>query len=49
MAWKHASSSPPRQFRVIAKACKVMATVFWDAEGTVLTDYVEHSSTITGT
>jgi len=26
-----------------------MATVFWDAEGTVLTHYLEHSSTITGT
>ena len=26
-----------------------MATVFWVAEGTVLTDYLEHGSTITGT
>ena len=25
-----------------------MATVFWDAEGTVLVDYLEHGSTITG-
>jgi len=26
-----------------------MATVFWDSEGIVLTDYLEHSRTITGT
>jgi len=29
-------------------ACKVMMTVFWDAEGTALTDYLERGSTITG-
>ena len=49
MAWKHACSPPPRKFRVDASARKVMATVFWNAEGTVLTDYLEHGSTITGT
>jgi len=27
----------------------VIATVFWDADETVLTDYLEHGSTITGT
>jgi len=26
-----------------------MATVFWDSEGIVLTDYLEHGRTITGT
>jgi len=26
-----------------------MATVFWDSEGIVLTDYLEHGTTITGT
>ena len=26
-----------------------MATVLWDAEGTVPTDYIEHGSTVTGT
>ena len=49
MTWKHACSPPPRKFRVVASARKVMATVFWDAEGTVLTDYLEHGRTITGT
>jgi len=48
MTWKHVSSPPPTKFRVVASACKVMATVFWDAEGIVLVDYLEHGSTITG-
>jgi len=26
-----------------------MATLFWDADGSVLTDYLEHSIIITGT
>ena len=30
-------------------ARKVMATVFWDSEGIVLIDYLEHGSTIIGT
>ena len=33
----------------MALARKVMATVLSDAEGTVLTDYLKHGSTITGT
>jgi len=49
MALKHASSPPPRKFRVLASARKVMATVFWDAEGIVVIDYLVHGSTITGT
>ena len=48
MAWKHVTSPLPRKLRVVASARKVMATVFWDAEGIVLIDYLEHGSTITG-
>jgi len=43
----NAFSPPPRKFCIVASACKVMATVFWDAEGIVLIDYLEHGSTIT--
>jgi len=46
MARKHATSPPARKFRVSAS---VMATVFWDSEGIVLIDYMEHGRTITGT
>jgi len=48
MAWKHVSFSPPRKFLVVASARKDMTTVFWDAEGIVVIDYLEHDSTITG-
>jgi len=48
MAWKNVSSPPPRKFCVVASAHKVMATVFWDAEGIVLIDYLEHGTSITG-
>jgi len=34
---------------VVTSACKVITTVFWDSEGIVLTDYLEHGTTITGT
>jgi len=51
MAWKQVSSffsTPPRKFHVVMLACKVMATVSWNAEGIVLTSNVpaqraEHS------
>ena len=49
MAWKHVTSPPPRKFRVVVSARKVMVTVFWDADGIVLIDYLEHGSTIIGT
>ena len=42
MTWKRVTSPPPSQFHMFASACKVMATVFWDSEGIVLSDYLEH-------
>jgi len=48
MARKHGSSPPPREFCAVASARKVMPTAFSDAEGTVLIDYLEHGSIITG-
>jgi len=48
MAWKHLSSSPPRKLCIAASAHTVMATVFWDAEGIVLINYLVLGSTITG-
>jgi len=49
--WKHASYPAPRNFHVIASACKVMATVsvFWNADGIVLSNCLEHGSTVTET
>lgn len=46
--WRRPGDPPPIKFRVQASAGKVMATVFWDAEGVVKIDYLEHGRTITG-
>jgi histone-lysine N-methyltransferase SETMAR len=48
MEWKHKGSPPPRKFRVCASAGKVMASIFWDAEGILLVDYLDHGATING-
>jgi histone-lysine N-methyltransferase SETMAR len=48
MQWKHACSPSPRKFKVQASAGKIMCTVFWDAEGILLIDYMPHKGTITG-
>lgn len=46
--WKHGGSPPPRKFRAVASANKIMASVFWDAQGVLLVDYLEKGATITG-
>ena len=48
MQWKHSGSPSPRKFKVHASAGKIMCTVFWDAEGILLIDYMPHTVTITG-
>ena len=48
MQWKHATSPSPRKFKVQASAGKVMCTIFWDAEGILLVDFVPHKATVTG-
>lgn len=48
MQWKHPNSPRDVKFRKIASAGKVMASVFWDAQGVILVDYLERGRTITG-
>jgi len=38
--WKHTESSPPKKFRRIASAGKVMASVFWDKSGIIHVDFL---------
>ncbi|GFR72887.1 histone-lysine N-methyltransferase SETMAR [Elysia marginata] len=38
MAWKHPSSPVTKKFKVQRSAAKVVATVFWDAKGVILSD-----------
>jgi len=46
--WKHATSPSPWKFKVQASAGKVMCTIFWDAEGVLLIDFMHHKVTVTG-
>ena len=46
MQWKRSGSPVPRKFRANRSAGKVMATVFWDAQGVIMTDYLESGQTI---
>jgi [histone H3]-lysine36 N-dimethyltransferase SETMAR len=46
--WKHTGSPPPRKFKVVPSAGKIMLSVFWDAQGIILTDYLQKGATITG-
>jgi len=49
MIWKHVGSPTPKKFKVIPSAGKVMATVFWDSQGVIMTNYLPRGSTVTGT
>jgi histone-lysine N-methyltransferase SETMAR len=48
MEWRHHGSPAPRKFKVVPSAGKVMASVFWDASGILLVDYLPKGQTITG-
>jgi hypothetical protein len=45
--WTEAGCSAPKKTRSDPSAGKVMASVFWDAEG-ILFDYLEKGKTVTG-
>ncbi|GBM56254.1 hypothetical protein AVEN_238796-1 [Araneus ventricosus] len=40
MTWKHPSSPVTKKFKVSPSAGKVVMTVFWDAKGVILIDFV---------
>ena len=46
--WKYAESSPPKKPKAVRLVGKVMASVFWDAKGILLIDYLPSSQTIMG-
>jgi histone-lysine N-methyltransferase SETMAR len=46
--WTEASCSAPKKTSLVPSAGKVMASVFWDAEGILFIDYLEKDKTITG-
>ena len=45
--WTEAGCSAPKKTRSVPSAVKVMASVFWFAEGILFIDYLEKGKTIT--
>ena len=46
--WVGPGSPKPKKFKTQSSAGKVMATVFWDAQGVIILDFLVKKSTITG-
>ena len=46
--WVGPGSPRPKNFKTQPSTSKVMATVFWDAEGVIMLDFLPKKSTITG-
>ena len=46
--WVGPRSPRPKKFKTQPSAGKVMATVFWDAKGVIMLDFLTKRSTITG-
>ena len=46
--WVEPGSLKPKKFKTQPSAGKVMATVFWDAKGVIMLDFLPKRSTITG-
>ena len=46
--WVRPGSLRPKKFKTQPSAGKVMATVFWDAKGVIMLDFLPKRSTITG-
>ena len=47
MEWHHMNSPSKKKVKTVPSAAKVMGTVFWDAEGLILAEFLERGQTIT--
>jgi len=47
MEWHHLHSPSKKKAKTVSSAAKVMSTVFWDAEGLILAEFLEPGQTIT--
>jgi len=46
--WISPGQSAPKKAKMVPSARKVIATIFWDAKGVILMDFLEKGRTITG-
>ena len=44
--WKHTGSTPPKKFKMVRSAGKVMASIFWDSHWVIMIDYLEQGCMI---
>jgi len=47
MEWHHLHSPSKKKAKTVPSTAKVMGTVFWDAEGLILAEFLERGQTIT--
>jgi len=47
MQWKHPSSPVAKKFKMQLSEVKLMLTVFWDSQGTILETYQERETAVT--
>ena len=48
MQWKHPGSPPPKKFKRVSSAGKVMASIFCNNQGVIMVDYLEEGPMING-
>jgi hypothetical protein len=48
MQWMHSDSSPPKKFKRVPSAGKMMASINWDGQGVIKIYSLEHGCTING-
>ena len=46
MKWRHSGLPHPKKFRVQKSAGKVLASIFWDQDGSLIIDYLPKDQTI---
>ena len=46
--WKHPGSSPPKKFKRVHSAGKVMVSIFWNSQGVIMIDNLEPGRMING-
>ena len=46
--WKHPGSPPPKNFKRVQSAGKVMASIFCDSQGVIMIDVLEQGRIING-